>query len=110
MIDWSRVSELHEQVGSDDFAEVVELFLEEVQDTMRQLRQNTDVAALEAQLHFLKGCALNLGFSQFASRCQQGEFLAANEHGDQVDVTAILQSFDSSLIEFQRELPQRFAA
>ena len=29
MIDWARVSELRDEVGAEDFDEVVELFLEE---------------------------------------------------------------------------------
>ena len=30
MIDWTKVTELREEIGDEDFQEVVELFLEEV--------------------------------------------------------------------------------
>ena len=32
MIDWSRVEELRDKIGAEDFDEVVELFLSEVED------------------------------------------------------------------------------
>ena len=48
MIDWSRVSELREEVGEEDFAEVVELFLDEVDGVIGTLAPET--ADLEAQL------------------------------------------------------------
>ena len=38
MIDWTRVSELRDEVGAEDFDEVVELFLEEVDEAIKILR------------------------------------------------------------------------
>lgn len=32
MIDWARIIELHDEIGADDFNEVVELFLSEVEE------------------------------------------------------------------------------
>ena len=32
MIDWDRVSELRDEVGAEDFLEVVEMFLDEVNE------------------------------------------------------------------------------
>ena len=37
MIDWDRVSELREEIGAEDYEEVAELFLMEVEDTLAQL-------------------------------------------------------------------------
>ena len=34
MIDWARVSELRDEVGPEDFEEVLHLFLEEVEDVV----------------------------------------------------------------------------
>ena len=31
MIDWTRVSELRDEIGAEDFGDVVEIFLEEVE-------------------------------------------------------------------------------
>lgn len=34
MIDWNRAAELREEVGAEDFSEVVDLFLEECDDAI----------------------------------------------------------------------------
>lgn len=74
MIDWDRVRALRDEIGADDFNEVVNLFLDE---------SDAAIAALAAQgsagpdaLHFLKGAALNLGFSALADICGSAEPLA----------------------------------
>lgn len=110
MIDWDRVAELREQIGADDFDEVVELFLDEVMEVIGTLRNDPQPNKLECQLHFLKGSALNLGFADFSEKCHVGERQAANGQADQVDVKAILDSFDASHHLFAEELPARFAA
>ncbi len=67
MIDWTRVSELRDEIGAEDFGEIVEIFLEEVEEEISALRDGVENEALEAKLHFLKGSALNLGFADFAT-------------------------------------------
>ena len=52
MIDWARVSELRHEVGAEDFDEVVELFLEEVDEAIAALRDLTDLSELEPQCYF----------------------------------------------------------
>ena len=76
MINWDRVDELRSEIGEDGFAEVVELFLDEVETTVMRL-PSLPAAALEASLHFLKGSAWNLGFRDFGALCQDGERKAA---------------------------------
>lgn len=77
MIDWGRVHELRMEIGPDDFGEVATLFLEEADEVVDRLPQLTDAASVERDLHFLKGCALNLGFRELAEACQHGERQAA---------------------------------
>ena len=55
MISWERVNELRNEIGAEDFQEVVELFLEEVEEVIERLRQTPDPTSYEADLHFLKG-------------------------------------------------------
>ncbi len=100
MIDWNRVSELRDEVGAEDFGEVVELFLEEVDSEIEILKSNSQKTGLETQLHFLKGSALNLGFSEFSQHCQIGESTAALGEAAKVDVDAILSCYDASRSEF----------
>ncbi|MFV0492540.1 MAG: Hpt domain-containing protein [Pseudorhodobacter sp.] len=73
MIDWSRVAELHDEIGREDLAEVVALFLEETDEVMDGLAQCDGRDALHTALHFLKGSALNLGFQRLAKLCRDGE-------------------------------------
>jgi len=62
MIDWNRVDELRTEVGPEDFIEVVDLFLEEVDEIIDRFRNGAQEENLEETLHFLKGSALNIGF------------------------------------------------
>ncbi|MGB0901097.1 Hpt domain-containing protein [Halocynthiibacter sp.] len=100
MIDWARVEELKQEVGEDDFAEVVELFLEEVEETITRLKTEPDPNNLEDDMHFLKGSALNLGFAQFSDICQAGETAAANGQADLISLPDVFTSYDNSKSEF----------
>ena len=106
MIDWSRVTELCDEVGKEDIDEVVELFFEEVEDITERMKSSPDLVTLEADLHFLKGSALSLGFSDFAALCQHGETASANGQASDVDVPAVLKSYDTSKAVFLNDLPR----
>ena len=110
MIDWDRLKELREEVGAEDFDEVVELFLEEVETVIEKLRTNPDPAVLEDDLHFLKGSALNLGFRQFSVLCQSGESSAAQGDAACIDLPEILTCYDASRIAFLAGLACQLAA
>ena len=58
MIQWHRVRQLRDEVGADEFDEVVQIFLDEVQEVIARLHQDTARTQLEQNLHFLKGSAL----------------------------------------------------
>lgn len=108
MIDWARVSDLRDEVGADDFGEIIEIFLEEVEETIAELRVGIDPLALEAPLHFLKGSALNLGFTEFSRMCQQGETAAAAGQGDTIDLSAIIDGYEQSIAAFTAGIAERF--
>ena len=72
MIDWKRVQALKEELGADDFLPVVELFLDELEGIVMRLAHG-DAERLECDMHFLHGSAASLGFTAFASLCQQAE-------------------------------------
>ncbi len=107
MIDWTRVTELSDEVGAEDFEEVVELFLEEVEAAIHDLKAGTP--DLEAKLHFLKGSALNLGFDMFAELCQAGELAAGAGAAATVDVEQIKLVYRRSCDEFSSSLQTRLA-
>lgn len=104
LVDWARISELRSEIGAEDFSDVVDLFLEEVETEIAALESNLATDTLEARLHFLKGSALNLGFEAFSALCQSGESAAARGLGNEVDVPAILDSYHRSKSVFLKGL------
>jgi HPt (histidine-containing phosphotransfer) domain-containing protein len=110
MIDWAKVGELRDEIGVEDFTDVVELFLQEVDEAIAGLGAATASTPLEAQLHFLKGSALNLGFRSFAQMCLEGESVASSGDASGVDVPAILACYNASREVFLAELDARLAA
>lgn len=110
MIDWKRVTELRDEVGEDDFNEIIDLFLEEVDEVIELLRGGDGLDELEEHMHFLKGSALNIGFSDFAKLCQIGETLSAEGKIEDVDVDGVLTVYDASRSHFLAEAEQRLAA
>lgn len=107
MIDWSRVSELRGEVGEEDFSEVVDLFLEEVDSVIECLSADADDT--EAQLHFLKGSALNLGFTEFAEYCGLGESAAAAGQSLPISMAQLAEIYRTSREEFHAGLNTRLA-
>lgn len=110
MIDWDRVAQLRDEVGPESFLEVVELFLEEVDEAIARLGASADAADLAGELHFLKGSALNLGFERFGQVCQEAERLAARGEGAAVAVPPILACYADSRQVFLDSLDRRDVA
>lgn len=104
MINWTRVDELRDEIGAEDFAEVVELFLEEVEQVIEKLRKAPDMNTLGEDLHFLKGSALNLGFRGFSGLCQTGETASSEGKAETVDIPEILDCYEASKQQFQAGL------
>lgn len=100
MIDWGRVCELRDEIGAEDFAEVVQLFLEEADEVAENIGSNKSPQAIESALHFLKGSALNLGFRELAALCQIGEKAAAAGKCDNIDLAQVVALYERSKITF----------
>lgn len=98
MIDWERVAELRSEIGADGFAEVLELFLDEVESVVMNLGKKPE--KLGEELHFLKGSAWNLGFRAFGAICQDGERRCAAGNRDTVDIAAVLECYSRSKATF----------
>ncbi|MBD3763770.1 MAG: Hpt domain-containing protein [Rhodobacterales bacterium] len=93
MIDWRRIDELKAEIGHDAFAEVAGMFLEEAEAVVRRLPQ-VSPAMLEAELHALKGSALNLGLAALVALCAEGERRAAA--GQPVDIDLLIRCHRTS--------------
>lgn len=110
MIDWDRVAELRDEIGPDDFDEIVDAFLTEVEGTLAELPDTAGKPPeIEAKLHYLKGSALNLGFNTLSDLCQTGETAAKHGSAD-IDLDAVAAVYRDSRDIFLRELPSRYAA
>jgi histidine phosphotransfer protein HptB len=103
MIDWCRVNELRSELGGEDFSEVVALFLEEGDELAGKLRAGISATEVEAELHFLKGSALNLGLGLLAQLCQSGQ-------AAQVDLQEVAEIWERSKAEFLAGLNRLAAA
>ena len=110
MIDWNRVRELRDEIGADAFEEVLDLFLEEVETALAVLRTSTAKDDLEAQLHFLKGCALNLGFEALADLCAEGEASSRAGASAEVEPERIATVYDESKAAFLARIAEGIAA
>ena len=110
MIDWKRVRELRDEIGAEDFGEVVEIFLEEVDEIVDRMASAPDPARYEEDLHFLKGSALNLGFRAFAELCADGERKSAAGDQASVDLPEVLSNYKTSKAQFLQQLEADVAA
>ncbi len=104
MIDWTRVDELRAEIGEDDFMEVVELFIEEVDEVIDRLSTAPEPATFSDDFHFLKGSALNLGFAAFAELCAGIEKATAADQGASVDLEGAIASYQASRTAFSEGL------
>ena len=108
MIDWDRVAELRSEIGAEGFAEVLDLFLDEVENVVMNLGKKP--GKLGEELHFLKGSAWNLGFRDFGAACQDGERRCAAGKAETVDVTAVIECYGRSKEVFMGRVDEFLAA
>lgn len=95
MLDWNRIRELRNEVGDDEFRLIFELFQDEVEGVMMRLSKR-NARKLADDLHFLKGCAWNMGFRAFGILCDEGERIAAAGRAAGFDIGAIMACYSSS--------------
>ncbi|MEP5731241.1 MAG: Hpt domain-containing protein [Sulfitobacter sp.] len=110
MIDWNRVRELQDEVGAEDFDEILELFFSEVEIVIEPLTNVTDATAMAADLHFLRSGALNLGFSELAKLCAAGEITANSGTLDGIDPHAIQQTYEAAKSTFTSNMLKELAS
>ena len=103
MISWDRVHELRDEIGEEDFAEVAELFLTEVEEVIERLRARPSPDTMEEDMHFLKGSALNLGFAALSRLCRDNERIAAEGRAGDVVLETVFQTYEASKEQFLAE-------
>lgn len=88
LVNRERLAALRGEIGEDGFEEVVEMFLRESEEVVARLGGQRAGAMSEADLHFLKGSALTLGFDDLADLCRQSEAGVAVQPATLQDVWA----------------------
>lgn len=96
MVDWDRISELRDEIGEEDYAEVVELFFSEVETAIERLGQPATLAQREEDLHFVKGSSLNLGFTTLGALCERGERRAVEGTLEDAEVREVIETYHAS--------------
>jgi HPt (histidine-containing phosphotransfer) domain-containing protein len=109
MIDWTRVTELRYEVGADAFKDITQVFLLEVSEALAELTNDTPRHTLEERLHFIRGCALSLGFKAFSPLCHQAETQATKGQVKTINVAGLVNSYDASYKVFVTNVPVRFS-
>lgn len=110
MINWGRVEELKEEVGAEAFGEVIELFLEEVDEATNRIINAADRSTLPDDLHFLKGAAMNLGFAEFAALCAEYEKTVKTDGTNAPDIDLLVTCYRESKSVFMDQLSSLMAA
>lgn len=102
MIDQTRLTELKDEIGEEDFYEVAEIFLEEIGETLDDLSANP-AAATAAAFHCLRGSASNLGFSGFSAACCDAEKRVVA--GEVIEIAPLVALFQASVKAAADDLP-----
>ena len=92
MINTARIQELKDEVGEDDLIEVIALFCEEVEEVLQSL-DATEQSDIPAQLHFLKGSALNIGLDAVSELCRTEESRLKTDPTASADIGAIRTAY-----------------
>ncbi len=103
MIDWAHVAGLCADFGEEEFAEVVALFMAEVQEGLGRLAMADTPDAHRLAFHFLKGAALNLGFVDMAALTSAGEENATRGTDFRHEKEQVLALFPPACTRFERE-------
>ena len=101
MLNISRIMELKSEVGEDDFAEVVELFCEEMEEILDALHF-ANRSSLAEKLHFLKGSAMNIGLDAVGDLCRSEELRLSADQNATPNIAAIRATYDASKSELLR--------
>jgi HPt (histidine-containing phosphotransfer) domain-containing protein len=107
LIDWDLLDSLKADIGEEDFADVITLFVAEIGEKIEEMRASPDAASAD-DFHFLKGSAANLGFTAMSAACDAAE--AACRAGQSGDLDAVNAAFRAALDEARPHLPELTAA
>jgi len=98
MIDTARIEELRAEIGGDDLAFIVSVYLDEARDSLRQIAEGLPPEKHLRMLHFLRSGALNIGLRGIA------ETAAVLETNDPIDTEGCANRIGEAIARTQAEL------
>jgi HPt (histidine-containing phosphotransfer) domain-containing protein len=101
-VDLDRLMSLRDDIGPEDFADVVLLFFAEIGETLDRMRADTAPRTAD-DFHFLRGSAANLGFVEMVRACERAE--ASCTHGETPDFAAVVRSYEDALTLARSHVP-----
>lgn len=110
MIDWTRVQQMHQDLGQVEFSNLTELMLDELRPIVEKLRAQPSHPVWESDLHQLKRSAMTLGFRDLAEKCRAVERAMMSKPQGDPEWSPVLDCFDRSVALFDVELPMHVAA
>ncbi|MEM9797258.1 MAG: hypothetical protein AAF919_12255 [Pseudomonadota bacterium] len=78
MVDDDRIRELEREIGSEDVAAIMALFVEEASATIAKLAGGLEDADHARAIHFLRSGALNIGLTGFAREAEMAGDVSAD--------------------------------
>ena len=104
LINWSRIEALKEDVGREDVKEVIDLFINEIQQVIDKIPAQMEAENIADDLHFLKGSALSLGFQELSCVCQTGYEAFSKTPRGAFEIDNVRACFETSKAEFDAKL------
>ncbi len=101
MIRWERYEELRQEVGDEDLAEIVGLFLSELDASIAGILDTPATGLTADAFHALKGSCLNIGFDGLAALCAEAEQAIAQGEGEGIDRARLAEVHAASRAAFE---------
>jgi HPt (histidine-containing phosphotransfer) domain-containing protein len=102
-VDWDHLMSLRDDIGAEDFKEIVLLFFTEIGEKLDHMgAAGTPPSA--GDFHFLRGSAANLGFIAMVRACEEAE--AACREGRPPDLAAVVKSYREALESARSHVPE----
>ncbi|MBJ2149587.1 Hpt domain-containing protein [Paracoccus sp. IB05] len=96
LIDMTRLEELMDEIGCEDLSSITDLFLDETDAVITRVISSGNGPQMAEDLHFLKGCALNLGLRALAGICHDAERCNACGQTSPLNPVIFLAVYDAS--------------
>tara|TARA_R110000787_G_scaffold40444_2_gene100521 strand:- start:9563 stop:9934 length:372 start_codon:yes stop_codon:yes gene_type:complete len=106
MIDWAYVNGLRAGIGKDSFNEIVQVFFDETEDTLKRLEDAHRPIDITEELHFLQGSALNMGFVGFSAECRKSHDMSTDNADDMRHTAGLLATYGKSKTLFLSALSE----